>query len=60
MMAEDRQKQERQELKRARARMRRTPAHEQLRQAREELRREAEANGYIVPRVPIYRGGLDV
>lgn len=51
---------QREELRRARARMRRTPAHVQLREAREELRREAEANGYIVPRVPIYRGGLDV
>lgn len=50
---------QRQELKRARARMRRTPAHVQLREAREEWRREAEASGYIAPRVPHYRG-MDV
>lgn len=51
---------QREELKRARARMRRTPAHVQLREAREEWRREIEASGYIAPRVPHYRGGLDV
>ena len=51
--------QEREELRRARARMRRTPAREQLREAREEWRREAEASGYIAPRVPHYRG-MDV
>ena len=50
---------QRDELKRARARMRRTPAREQLQQAREEWRREIEASGYIVPRVPHYRG-MDV
>lgn len=50
---------QREELKRARARMRRTPAREQLQQAREEWRREAEASGYITPRVPHYRG-MDV
>lgn len=47
---------QRDDLKRARARMRRTPAHVQLREAREELRREAEASGYIAPRAPNYRG----
>lgn len=53
-------RQEREELKRARARMRRTPAHIQLREAREEYRREAEASGYIVPTLPQHRGGVDV
>lgn len=54
-------RQEREELKRARARMRRTPAREQLREAREEwrremMRREDEPCGYVLPPVPQYRG----
>lgn len=57
-MSEKRVKQ-REDLKRARKRMRETPARVQLQQAREEWRREAEASGYIAPRVPHYRG-MDV